>query len=102
MNRAVGDLAWSMFVSMLEYKAEQRGKNVLKIGRYDPSSKTCSVCGYVKRDLQLSDREWQCPECGSHHDRDINAAKNIKDFALPDMSFNKRAGSVLSNGSHLQ
>lgn len=102
MNRAIGDLAWIMFVSMLTYKAEQRGKNVIKIGRYVPSSKTCSSCGYVKHDLQLSDREWDCPECGHHHDRDINAAKNIKDFALPSMNFNKRAGSVLSNGNHLQ
>ena len=101
MNRAIGDLAWNMFVQMLMYKAEQKGKNVIKIGRYVPSSKTCSSCGYVKHDLQLSDREWDCPECGHHHDRDINAAKNIKDFALPDMNFNKRAGSVLSNGNHL-
>ena len=102
MNRTIGDLAWNMFVQMLTYKAEQRGKNVVKIGRYVPSSKTCSNCGYVKHDLQLSDREWDCPECSNHHDRDINAAKNIKDFALPSMNFNKMAGSVLSNDNHLQ
>ena len=102
MNRAIGDLAWNMFVQMLTYKAEQRGKNIIKIGRYVPSSKTCYECGYVKHDLQLNDRKWDCPECGYHHDRDINAAKNIKDFALPDMNFNKRAGSVLLNGNHLQ
>ena len=102
MNRAIGDLAWNMFTSMLAYKAKWHGKNVIKIGRYAPSSKTCNNCGYVKHDLQLSDREWDCPECGHHHDRDINAAKNIKDFALPDMNFNKRVGSTLSNGNHLQ
>ena len=102
MNRAIGDLAWNMFVQMLAYKAKQRGKNIIKIGRYVPSSKTCSNCGYVKHDLQLSDREWDCPECGYNHDRDINAAKNIKDFALPDMNFNKRVGSTLSNDNHLQ
>ena len=101
MNRVIGDLAWNMFTSMLTYKAEQKGKNIIKIGRYVPSSKTCSNCGYVKHDLQLNDREWNCPECGHHHDRDINAAKNIKDFALPDMNFNKRVGSTLSNGNHL-
>ena len=101
MNRAIGDLAWNMFTGMLTYKAEQKGKNIIKIGRYVPSSKTCSNCGYVKHDLQLNDREWNCPECGHHHDRDINAAKNIKDFALPDMNFNKRVGSTLSNGNHL-
>ena len=102
MNRAIGDLAWNKFIQMLTYKVEWHGKNMIKIGRYVPSSKTCNVCGYVKHDLQLSDREWDCPECGHHHDRDINAAKNIKDFALPDMNFNKRVGSTLSNGNHLQ
>ena len=101
MNRVIGDLAWNMFVSMLIYKAKQRSKNIIKIGRYVPSSKTCNVCGYVKHDLQLGDREWDCPKCGQHHDRDINASKNIKDFALPNMTFNKRVGSTLSNGNHL-
>lgn len=52
------------------------------IGRFEPSSKTCSNCGYIKSDLKLSDREWVCPVCGEHHDRDINAAVNIKNFAL--------------------
>lgn len=102
MNRAIGDLAWNMFTNMLKYKAEWNGKNIIKIGRFEPSSKTCHECGYVKHDLQLSDREWTCPSCGHSHDRDVNAAKNIKDFALPNMNFNKRVGSTLSNGNHLQ
>lgn len=102
MNRAIGDLAWNMFTSMLAYKAEWHGKNIIKIGRFEPSSKTCYECGYVKHDLQLNDREWTCPNCGHSHDRDVNAAKNIKDFALPNMNFNKRVGSTLSNGNHLQ
>ena len=102
MNRAIGDLAWNIFTRMLTYKADWHGKNIIKIGRYVPCSKTCSNCGYVKHDLQLSNREWDCPICGQHHDRDVNAAKNIKDFALATMNFNKRAGSVLSNGNHLQ
>ena len=91
-----------MFTNMLTYKAEWKGKNIIKIERYVPSSKTCSNCRYVKHDLQLIDREWDCLECGQYHDRDINAAKNIKDFALPNMNFNKRVGSTLSNGNHLQ
>lgn len=102
MNRAIGDLAWNMFTSMLAYKAEWHGKNIIKIGRFEPSSRTCHECGHVKHDLRLSDREWTCPNCGHTHDRDVNAAKNIKDFALPDMNFNKRVGSTLSNGNHLQ
>ena len=51
-------------------------------GRFEPSSKTCSKCGYVNKDLTLKDREWVCPICGEHHDRDVNAAINIKKFAL--------------------
>ena len=100
MNRVIRDLAWNMFTRMLTYKAEQHGKNIIKIGRFEPSSKTCHKCGYVKHDLQLSDREWTCPICGHTHDRDVNAAKNIKDFALPNMNFNKRVGSTLLNGNH--
>ena len=56
MNRVIGDLAWNMFTNMLTYKAEWKGKNIIKIGQYVPSSKTCSNCGYVKHDLQLIDR----------------------------------------------
>jgi len=101
MNRKIGDLAWNMFVNMLTYKSEWYSKNIIKIGRFEPSSKTCNHCGYVNHNLALSDREWTCPECGQTFDRDINAAKNIKDFALPNMNFNKRVGTTLSNGNHL-
>jgi len=54
------------------------------IGRFDPSSKTCSNCGYINKELTLNDREWICPKCKIEHDRDINAAINIKNFALKD------------------
>lgn len=79
---AIQSASWSEFVRQLKYKAEWEGKNIVFIGRFEPSSKTCSKCGYVKRDLKLSDREWICPVCGEHHDRDVNAAINIKKFAL--------------------
>ena len=82
LNRAINDMGWSEFRSMLEYKCDWFGKNLSVIGRFDPSSKTCSKCGYIKRDLTLDDREWVCPGCGEKHDRDINAAKNIKNFGL--------------------
>lgn len=97
MNRAIGDLAWNKFIQMLTYKSDWYGKNVIKIGRFEPSSKTCHECGYVKHDLTLSDRKWTCPNCSHFHDRDVNAAKNIKDFALPDMTFNKK----IYNGQEL-
>ena len=78
----IGDAAWSELVSMLKYKSEWVGKNLVFIGRFDPSTKMCSKCGHVKDDLTLKDRSWECEGCGAEHDRDINAAINIRNFAL--------------------
>lgn len=82
LAKAINDCGWGKFQDMLNYKAEWYGKNILTIGRFDPSSKVCSCCGYVKNDLQLKDRKWTCPDCSSTHDRDVNAAKNILNFAF--------------------
>jgi putative transposase len=82
LAQAIGDVSWYEFCRQLEYKADWNGKTVLRIGIFEPSSKTCSVCGYKNRDLTLSVREWTCSECGTVHDRDINAALNIKKIAL--------------------
>jgi putative transposase len=79
---SISDVGWGMFVDMLEYKAKWYGVNILRIGRFEPSSKTCSGCGYINKELTLSDREWSCPECGSILNRDLNASVNIKNFAL--------------------
>ena len=86
LAKSIQSASWNMFVQMLSYKADFKGKNVIKIGRFEPSSKTCSNCGYVNSDLTLSDREWVCPHCGTHHDRDINAAINIKAFAFRNIN----------------
>ncbi len=76
--RGVGsDANWGEIVRQLEYKAQWYGRELIKIDRYFPSSKRCSNCGHVVEKLPLSIREWDCPECSSHHDRDINAAINI-------------------------
>ena len=82
LANSIQSAAWSEFVRQLEYKSEWYGKNLVFIGRFEPSSKTCSNCGHINKNLKLSDREWTCPNCGERHDRDINAAKNIKSFAL--------------------
>ena len=82
LSNSIQSAAWSEFVRQLKYKSDWYGKNVVFIGRFEPSSKTCSKCGYVKTDLQLNEREWVCPKCGEKHDRDVNAAINIRDFAL--------------------
>ena len=86
LAQAISDSAWSSFVTKLEYKAEWFGKTILRIGQFEPSSKLCSVCGYHNKELQLKDREWTCPDCKTKHDRDINAAINIKKFALIDQN----------------
>lgn len=77
----IGEIGWYSFISMLKYKAEWYGKNIIQIGRFEPSSKICSTCGTINKELKLSDRNWTC-KCGVTHDRDINAAINIKSFGL--------------------
>lgn len=76
------DRPYYMFLSFLEYKLNWRNKKLIKVDRYFPSSKLCHECGYKNDNLTLSDRSWTCPKCGNHHDRDINAAINIKKEGL--------------------
>ena len=82
LAQAVGDASFGTFLTLLEYKCRWYGVNLIKIDRFAPSSKTCGQCGYVYKGLKLSERRWICPECGTHHDRDFNAACNIKEFGL--------------------
>ncbi len=77
LAKAISDVGWSEFVSQLEYKAVWYGRNLVKIGTWYPSSKRCSTCGYVLDTLPLEVREWTCPICGVHHDRDSNASNNV-------------------------
>ena len=72
------DLGYGRFLNYLDYKLKWLGKKLIKVDRYYPSSQLCSNCGYRKSDLLLSTRQWICPECGNKHDRDLNAAINIK------------------------
>lgn len=90
LAKSVSDASWSTFVTMLEYKAKWYGKTLVKIDRFYPSSKTCHHCGHIKEDLSLSDRYYTCPNCGELIDRDMNAAKNILDEGLRNIS----AGTV--------
>jgi len=82
LARAISDMGWGEFKSMVEYKCDWYGKNLSIIGRFDPSSKTCSSCGHIYKGLTLADREWTCSKCGTIHDRDVNAAINIRNFGL--------------------
>jgi putative transposase len=77
LARAISDAAWSDLRAMLEYKCGWYGRDLIVIDRWYPSSKTCSACGHVAASLPLRVREWNCESCGTRHDRDINAARNI-------------------------
>jgi putative transposase len=77
LARAISDCGWGEFRRQLEYKCERAGRQLIVVDRWYPSSKTCSACGHLLAELSLSTRHWTCPSCGSRHDRDINAAKNI-------------------------
>jgi len=81
LSKAIADVSWSSFTNMLSYKAVWYGTNLISIGRFDPSTKLCSECGALNNNLTLKDRIWIC-DCGAKHDRDINAAINIKNFGL--------------------
>ena len=82
LSRAVSDMGFFEFRRQLEYKAAQRGGVVVVADRWYPSSKTCSGCGYKLEILPLGLREWVCPECGEVHDRDVNAAVNLRNLAV--------------------
>ena len=77
LAKSIQEVGFSRFKSVLQSKALANDKQVILIDRFYPSSKTCSCCGYKKKDLKLSDRFWICPDCNTNHDRDINAARNI-------------------------
>lgn len=81
LAQALEDISIGTFNTLLEYKAKERGVNILRIGRFEPSSKMCT-CGYINHNLTLAMRRWKCPVCGTAHDRDLLAANNIKRFAI--------------------
>ncbi len=82
LAKATNDNGFGQFRTFLSYKLAERGKKLITIDKWFPSSKTCNVCGYVNFELKLSDRSWVCPECGTEHNRDLNAAVNIRDEGL--------------------
>jgi putative transposase len=77
LARVIADCGWGEFRRQLEYKCQRYNRQLVVIDRWYPSTKTCSACGHLLAELRLSTRTWQCPSCGTRHDRDINAAKNI-------------------------
>jgi putative transposase len=86
LAKAISDVGWGMFVNFLDYKLKDKGGLLLEIDRFFPSSKTCSECLYQMVEMPLDVREWTCPSCGTHHDRDENAAKNIRAEGIRQLS----------------
>lgn len=82
LSRAISDAGWAELVRQIEYKQHWKGGDIVKVGRYFPSSKLCSACGFLLETLPLNVRKWKCGGCGVSHDRDINAAKNVLKEAL--------------------
>ncbi len=98
LSKSIADSGWGEFLRQLKYKSHWRGSVVVQVGMWEATSKLCFSCGYKNKDLKLSDREWTCPECGCHHDRDINAAKNTEQIGreAPELTPVKRTASVFS------
>ena len=90
LSKHIADASWGNFVTLLQYKCDWYGKELVKVNRFYPSSKTCNECGWINQNLKLSDREWTCNSCGVVHDRDINASRNILKEGLKNIS----AGTV--------
>lgn len=102
-GKSVNDLGWCYFVNRLKTKAEEQGKIVIEADKWFASSKTCNICGYANKDLAISDRSWICPKCGTEHNRDENAAINLKNVALNIFTEGTSGSAELAlNGNHLQ
>ena len=88
LSKSISDVGWGIFVNFLDYKLKQKEGRLVEIVAFFPSSKTCSSCGHTVDELTLDIREWDCPSCATHHDRDGNAALNIRNEGI----------RILSNG----
>ena len=94
LSKHIADASWGKFVAQLEYKADWAERKLVKIDQFFPSSKRCSCCGHTLSRLDLSVREWTCPECKTTHDRDTNSAKNIKAAGLAVLAFGENVSPV--------
>lgn len=109
-GKSVSDLGWCYFVNRLKTKADEQGKVVIEANKWFASSKTCNICGYVNKDMTIEDRSWICPKCGTEHNRDENAAMNLRNVA--NRIFNVAKSNITEgssgsaelalNGNHLQ
>ena len=102
LSRNIMDCGWYLFQTLLEYKLDDRGKSLMLIGQYEPSSKKCNKCSTLNNKLKLRDRIWTCKNCGSVHDRDLNAAINIKNLAFAENDTKSQIGKELPESTLLE
>ncbi|MEH2417859.1 RNA-guided endonuclease InsQ/TnpB family protein [Nostoc sp.] len=96
LAKSISDVGWGTFVNFLDYKLKQQDGQLIEIGRFFPSSKTCSCCSHVVDELTLDVREWDCPSCNTHHDRDGNAALNIRKEGMRILQNNGGGNPVIA------
>lgn len=102
LSRNIMDCGWYLFQTLLKYKLDDKGKSLILIGQYEPSSKKCSNCENINQDLKLKDRVWTCKNCGSVHDRDLNAAINIRNIAFSENNTESCIGKELPESTPLE
>ncbi len=98
LAKSISDVGWGMFVNFLAYKLERKQGELIEIDRFFPSSKKCSCCNHVMDELSLDIREWDCPGCSTHHDRDANAALNIGKQGIRILIANMSGGNPAPAG----
>ena len=98
LSKAISDVGWGMFIHFLAYKLERKEGQLIEIDRFFPSSKKCSCCGHVMNELSLDIRDWDCPMCSTHHDRDANAALNIRKEGIRILISNMSGGNPAPAG----
>jgi putative transposase len=98
LAKSISDVGWGMFVNFLAYKLERKQGKLIEIDRFFPSSKKCSCCNHVRDELPLDIREWDCPSCSTHHDRDANAALNIRKEGIRILIANMSGGNPAPAG----
>lgn len=101
LAKAITNVAFGEFNRQIVYKSQMYGKQIYRVDRYFPSSKTCSACGCIQEKMPLLVREWTCPDCGTHHDRDINAAQNLLRQAMPEVTHGESKALVISEVSDI-
>lgn len=94
LSKSIADVGWGEFARQLEYKGEWAGRQVVAIDRWYPSSKRCSCCGHTLVRLPLDIRSWTCQECGTEHDRDVNAAINIRAAGLAVLALGENVSGI--------